>query len=223
MSLTAAEIVEQIQVPEAESRFFDAIGELPTATRARWARWARNYLYFSIHQVRLLPLVLQSFDPRDHQGLAMVSEALFEELGSGDAEKNHSVLFERIATALGVSLKERKAAHHECDSRIGNYVDEIERAYSSGSNPTVLGAYAYLERSAVLSYPLMLERFTEAGFSEHVLEFLAVHVIQEAGHDEAAVELVDKKIVGDEALAEFETEIHRMHTLWGAFWEDFQP
>lgn len=214
--VNAIAVVDRINPPISEKIFFE---NLNATESARVRSWAQNYLFFSVQQAQLLAKVVGALPPTDTMTLSEVTKALFEEYGSGNPSEAHSNLFRRAAAAAGLNEEELDIAAQSGGATISAYVEEIRRAYSEGNVAEVLGTYAYLERSAVLSYPLMLGALTKLGWPSAALEFFRVHVIQEADHDEAASLMVTRLIHSRALLATFTRQVEVMHRLWSEFWD----
>lgn len=216
--MRASDIIGQVIAPRAEHVFF---AKLVSRSDPKLREWARNYYHFSIHQARHLALMIRAFPPAEWASISEVAKALFEEYGSGVPEAVHSQLFARFALAAGVMPQSLSDLRHQITPAVLAYVDEIEAAYTSGDLPTALGAYAYLERSAVLSYPLMLNAFSRLGFAAEALQFFHTHVIQEKDHDAAAGEIAERHILTEQEHLRFGAQVRRMDTLWTGVWESF--
>lgn len=216
--MIATEHVDKISTPDAENEF---LAGLRSQSDPRLVEWARNYYFFSVHQARHLAFVIRALDPLDGSNLTEVVKAIFEEYGSGQASTVHSVLFGRFAVSAGVPRVRLSASRAGISDAVLAYVDEIENAYCCADIARVLGAYAYLERSAVLSYPIMSRTFRRLGFKDEDLEFFDVHVVQEAGHDEGATKMTVRYIDSSDRLVKFGEQIERMHALWTRFWATF--
>jgi pyrroloquinoline quinone (PQQ) biosynthesis protein C len=215
--MTPSSIIAAIEPPEGECRFLSG---LSSRSDSKLAEWARNYYFFSVHQARHLALMVRALDPTDRQSLAEVAKALYEEYGSGSAAGVHSHLFARFAVAAGVPAERLSTVSFDINPAVLAYVGAIEAAYGSGDRSKALGAYGYLERSAVLSYGMMLDTFSRLGFETDALEFFRLHVEQEKGHDAAAAAMIARLVAGDE-LSCFASEVRRMDGLWGRFWDAF--
>ena len=214
----ATEVLARVAAPAAEEAFF---GSLTSRSAPRLAAWACSYHYFSIQQARHLALVVRAVEPSDAETLSEVTRALFEEYGSGHPTQVHSVLFGRFARAVIGPGETLPIAREAVAPAILTYVDEIERAYRQPNIARAMGAYTYLERSAVLSYPMMVEALTPLGFSEDELRFFALHTIQEVHHDAAAGKMASRYVKDEAALEAFKAQIELMHGLWSAVWESF--
>jgi len=184
-------------------------------------QWAANYHYFSFHQAPLLGVLLSNLDPADIGTLTEVSTALFEEFGSGRVEQAHSRLFARFCSALGIEERALPISPTDVEPEVSAYLTFIEGAYRSDIPGFALGAYCFLERSAVQSYPIMLSAFRQLGFDEDELIFFSTHVIQEAGHDAGAVRIAEQSIHSEVQLAGFSQGLRLGSSAWSRVWHRF--
>jgi hypothetical protein len=210
--------LDKLDLPEAEERFFAG---LRGRQDPNLARWATSYHYFSISQAKLLPLVVKRLAMTDYRSLSEVTKALYEEYGSGKAEVVHSRLFARFCEALGQRADRLPVPRADVEKEVLYYLDAIEAGYRSADNGVMLATYCYLERSAVLSYPLMLRRLGELGFSASDLVFFATHVVQEAEHDQGANQMATRLIRSSREQQDFVDQLHRMQRAWSNFWQPF--
>jgi hypothetical protein len=215
--MTSQNALAAIQNPPAEESFF---ARLSSRTDPRLPVWAKKYHYFSLHQAHLLPNVLLALDPSDSESLCEVGKALFEELGSGHSLEVHSRLFASFARAVGVEPSSLPIPHTAVVPQVIGYLEEIRSAYVSGDIARVLGAYAFLERSAVLSYPVMLRALRKLGFAGEALVFFTTHVVQEAEHEKGALFMV-QRLIGDTEAVAFMDQLIVMQRRWEAYWNAF--
>ena len=214
----ALDALKAVRNCEAEERFF---ASLATRTDPRLVRWAENYHYFSVHQARLLALVVGTLMPSDAESLTEVTKALYEEFGSGDASRVHSRLFLQFCDAARVDTSHLPLPRTRVLLPVVDYLREIETAYRSGEIASILGAYAFLERSAVLSYPVMLTAFKRLSFAADELDFFTTHVEQEIHHQTGAFNLV-VRLVGDAEAETFVAQLKVMEHRWGLLWRAFE-
>jgi pyrroloquinoline quinone (PQQ) biosynthesis protein C len=210
--------LDELGVPEAEERFFDALRDRGDPALAHWAR---SYHFFSLSQARLLALVVGALPATDYQSLAEVAKALHEEYGSGDADAVHSRLFARFCEALGLPPEDLPVPHQQVEPGVLQYLQAIEAGYRSGDPGVMLATYCFLERSAVLSYPLMLRRLQALGFSAADLVFFSTHVVQEAQHDQGAQQLAQRLVRTPGEAQGFVRQLQTMQQAWAGFWQAF--
>lgn len=210
--------LNEFDLPESEERFFKTLRDRHDP---RLVRWARNYHFFSVSQAKLLALVVGAIAVTDYHSLSEVTKALYEEYGSGNAEAVHSRLFARFCEAVGLSPALLPVPRSDVEPRVLQYLDAIEAGYRSSDLAVMLGTYCFLERSAVLSYPLMLRRLEALGFSPTELVFFSTHVVQEAEHDLGAHEMAGRLIRSSRDDQRFSRQLWRMQEAWGNFWQPF--
>ena len=215
------ELLAAIEAPDEEVIFFAGVAEAGTKNYHVLRQWAANYHYFSFHQAPLLGILVSSLDPTDVATLTEVSTALFEEFGSGRVEQVHSNLFVRFCAALGIEEAALPIPPTDVEPEVSAYLNFIEHAYRSEIPGVALGAYCFLERSAVQSYPMMLNAFRQLGFNEEDLIFFSTHVIQEAGHDAGAVRIAERSICSETQLAGFSQGLELGSIAWAKMWRRF--
>ena len=210
--------LQALEVPAPEEAFF---GGLQGRDDPALARWAPQYHFFSVSQARLLGLVVGALDMRDYDSLVEVTKALFEEYGSGERDAVHSRLFARFCAALGLDTAQLPLAPRDVLPGVLGYVQAIESGYLSKEPGVMLATYCFLERSAVLSYPLMLERQQALGFTPQELIFFSTHVVQEAGHEQGAFQMADRLLRSSQDARGFTHQVDRMQQAWTCFWAHF--
>ncbi len=210
--------LQALEVPAPEEAFFAGLhGRDDPAL----ARWARHYHFFSVSQARLLALVVGALDMRDHDSLVEVTKALFEEYGSGQRDAVHSRLFARFCAALGLDTAQLPLPSRDVLPGVLDYLQAIETGYRSTEPGVMLATYCFLERSAVLSYPLMLERLQALGFTPEELIFFSTHVVQEAGHEQGAFQMAGRLLRSAQETQGFKRQVERMQQAWTRFWAHF--
>ncbi|MBS0342174.1 MAG: iron-containing redox enzyme family protein [Proteobacteria bacterium] len=210
--------LRSLKVPAPEEAFFRSLrGRDDPAL----ARWARQYHFFSGSQARLLGLVVGALDMQDHASLVEVTRALFEEYGSGQRDAVHSQLFARFCAALQLDPAQLPLAPCDVLPGVLGYVQAIDAGYRSTRPGVMLATYCFLERSAVLSYPLMLERLQALGFSPEDLTFFSTHVVQEAAHEQGAFQMAHRLLRTTQEAHGFKQQVERMQEAWMCFWAHF--
>jgi len=210
--------LNELDMPDAEEEFFAGLQDRHDPGLVHWAR---SYHFFSTSQAKLLALVVCSPVLTDPHSLSEVTKALCEEYGSGSAEAVHSRLFARFCEALGLSPATLPVPRAQVEPGVLQYLDAIEAGYRSSDLAVTLGTYCFLERSAVLSYPLMLQRLRALGFSPADLVFFSTHVVQEAAHDAGAHQMAERLIRSERDAQGFNRQLHRMQEAWTDFWRPF--
>lgn len=211
-------LLDALELPHSEEAFFSGLRH---RRDPRLAHWAKNYHFFSASQARLLGLVVTAIPTTDHRSMVEVTKALYEEYGSGNAEAVHSRLFVQFCIALGLRAELLPIARSAVEPGVLAYLQAIEAGYRSSEPAVMLATYCFLERSAVLSYPLMQARLHELGFSQSELVFFSTHVVQEAQHDMGASSMAQRFIRVPSEQRAFDFQLWRMQGAWERFWRAF--
>jgi pyrroloquinoline quinone (PQQ) biosynthesis protein C len=135
----------------AELEWMSWVGKLPDPVPAI-REFAVQYHYFSVHQIVAFSRALSSLAPMKKRALSRVASVIVDELGPADRDEAHSTMFERFAISVGVPSAELPAPGGRVHRNVRAYVKALEAAFSSGSAANVLGAYLFLEASAVQGY-----------------------------------------------------------------------
>lgn len=212
-------MLDALELPTAEERFFDT---LQRRDDPGLVHWARNYHFFSVSQAQLLALVVGAMPATEYRAMTEVTKALYEEYGSGDVEAVHSRLFGRFCAALRLSPGLLPVPRRAVEPVVLGYLQAIEAGYRSSDASAMLATYCFLERSAVLSYPLMLRRLQDLGFTAAELVFFSTHVVQEAGHDQGALRMAQRFVRTAREEQRFARQLRLMQQAWSRFWQPFR-
>lgn len=208
---------------DAELRFIDWLAELEhplAATR----RYAEQYHFFSLHQIRAFSQILLRFPATDRGAASLIASVLFDELGRGKANDVHSVMFERFARSIDVDVSALPLEPQNVIPGVRSYVDELFAAFDGTSTiPRAVATYLFLEESAVKTYAPFLAVLRGPRFAGADIEFFELHAELEVEHAQAAADLVDRYVGpdGPDRLA-FADQQARMSRLWQAFWQDMR-
>jgi len=183
--------------------------------------FCHNYYYFSLNQVLAFSKLIALISPFDHETLAILAQTVFDELGCGDPDAVHSILFARFMMAVGVNSEERPSANTVLP-HVKNYIDELHIAFSGRSLPIALASYVFLEKSAIDSYGPLYETISRAlpNLSQDDLEFFSMHAILEQEHEKAARQLVEKQCFNQAQCNEYDKQYHHLASCWDLFWQD---
>lgn len=118
--------------------------------------FAVQYHYFSVHQIVAFSRALSSLGPMNKHALSRVAAVIVDELGPADRDESHSTIFERFALSVGVPPEELPASGSRVHRSVRRYVKALDAAFASATPANVLGAYLFLEASAVQGYAPML-------------------------------------------------------------------
>lgn len=183
--------------------------------------FCQNYYYFSLHQVQAFSQFIRLIPAENTTALAIVADALSDELGNGHADQVHSVLFKHFSLACGVKLD--NPDEREIVQGVAKYVDTLFSGFGEQADlPIALASYFFLEESATQSYQSLLNAFKQCklDFSETDLRFFSLHVTVEQGHLESAKVLQQQFYFDANQQQQFDLQTDRLNTLWQNFWRD---
>lgn len=204
------------QTPEARwISWLEGADDARTALRA----FCPHYFYFSYRQVIAFPGLFGLVDPFDRASLAMLASVLHEELGEGDPERVHSVLFERFAQAVGADPAALKIPEDDVLPGVRAYVAELERVFTAGPREDALATYVFLESSAVETYGPLVGALRSVGLSEADVEFFSLHATVEEEHARLANEMLQRYGLSPEHQA-VAAQTQRLAGLWHDFWSE---
>lgn len=203
-----------------ELRFLEFLSR-SAAPRPALACFAPHYHFFSLHQVRAFSQIFRVLPAHDRDALALVARVLHEEMGAGVASEAHSRLFERFANTVGFDRPLPVPEQQVCAGVI-RYLRELESAFGATLG-RALGAYVFLEESAVATYPRFLDAIRAAGIDDDHAQFFVVHAELELHHARAARGLADRLLpsLGSEREA-FDLERAALAEAWGGMWRDLR-
>ena len=203
---------------QSELAWLQRLREVDGPTRERALRtFARQYHWFSLHQVLAFSRIFSVMTPTDRASLADLGSVLFDELGCGSPDRVHSVLFEQFAQAVGEDPAALPIPADEVLPAVRSYIDDLNRHFSSGLL-WAAAAYRFLEWSAVASYAPLLAALTEAGLSQGALEFFALHAELELEHLHSAQRLLDRLIIDADDRQSADAVQESLARSWDAMW-----
>jgi pyrroloquinoline quinone (PQQ) biosynthesis protein C len=137
----------------------------------------------------------------DREGQRLLAENLWEEHGRGDAGNDHYVLIQRLARSLGATDSEIAGAEPLPETQ--RYIDHCFEVTRNAPFVESLGAIAL---GIEYFMPAFFGALSEAmrlnyGLSPEDVEYLAVHVNEDAVHARRSAELIDK-FAGSEGARE---------------------
>ena len=202
-----------------EQEWISWIEQQPNAREAL-KQFAKQYHYFSVNQVVAFSRLLGVISPTDRPSLSLLASVLYEELGANIPAKVHSALFERFASACGVTTTELPLSPSQVVLGVRCYVLELHNAFGGSSLPRALATYLFLQSSAVETYGPLLQMLTRRGFQPEEIEFFALHAEVEVEHASAAQAMVDRSRFSTEQLMEFNDQTKLLANTWRRFWID---
>ena len=156
----------------------------------------------------------------DRNSLCELGKVLYEELGHGNPDRTHSVLFERFALEVGVSAESLPLPAEEVLPGIRDYVDALEAGFSGPSVARAAATYVFLETSAVRTYGPLSEALKALVPSPEAREFFALHSTLEPEHQATAEALAARYIKTENDRREYDHQLQQMEARWEAFWSD---
>ena len=205
-----------------KERFIETI-EKTGDRKAAMKHFCMQYHYFSVHQIQAFSELLTFFPTHDRESLAELAKTVFEELGSGDPERVHSLLFEKFAAECDVDVSRLPLAPSEVEPGVKAYLDALYDAFSSRSLPRALGAYVFLEQTAVDMYPLFYKKLSRWDFTDEGLQFFYEHAELEPKHLETAKSLVERQSFSETDAAIYEAEQVVLEKAYSTFWDALMP
>jgi len=205
--------------PSTEQSWVQWLLEQPDPRPALQA-FARQYHYFSLHQVAAFSRLLSLMPRTDRTALARFAEVLFEELGGGKVDHVHSVVFEHFAQAIGVDPRSLPLKASEVAGGVRWYVCELELAFGGHSLARALATYVFLETAAVATYEPLLNTLRQLKLGEHELEFFRRHSKVEVEHAAVAAELMRRANLDPHEQQDFDDQTRLLQRCWERFWAD---
>lgn len=199
----------------AEQEWIDWIRKLEDPSIAI-REFAIQYHYFSVHQIVAFSRAVASLSPTDRIALSTVASVMVDELGSPQKNNAHSIIFERFAISAGVPATELPAQSSRAHPDVRAYVRALDYAFSSGSQANVLGAYQFLEASAVSTYAPLLSLFESLQLPNLDLTFFKLHAELEPQHLAAAEHLAQALDEPQRKLMRWQQD--RLAARWDSFW-----
>jgi Iron-containing redox enzyme len=183
--------------------------------------FSENYHYFSLHQAVAFARLFQVVAAHDRESLVLLADMLYQELGQGDKNRAHSVIFEQFAKAVGVNISHLPLSPDKVVDGVRWYVCELEKGFG-GSLPCALATYQFVEGSGVETYGPLLSILRSLGLSEEALEFFTLHAEVEIEHTEVAAKIVHRAraaFSAEESQA-FDVQKSVLQRAWEQFWKD---
>ena len=167
-------------------------------TGEEFRRFALEFYNFA----RFFPkiLVSQLINTEDEAVADELTNVLYSELGEGHAKKRHELLFRNFLRSVGIDI-------HEAISRpmlpsTQEYIEGMERLYSSRNHARALGASFGLENMAISMWDHLLPglaHLREARYSAMDMTYFQFHRELEGTHEEAMKKAVAAMEGSDEA------------------------
>ena len=179
--------------------------------------FACQYHYFSLHQIIAFAKIISLIPPLDAASLSEVGKVIYEELGEGQADRVHSVLFREFAVAVGVGRDALPIDAKVVCPAILKYLHALNDAFQNGPLPKAIASYVFLEQSAVRTYDPLLASLQKLQIDANALRFFEIHTIVEREHAGAADRIArDYHLSTGDSL--FGGQLDYLDSLWQQFW-----
>lgn len=143
--------------------------------------------------VRFFPkiLVAQLINTEDESVADELTRVLYSELGEGNPENRHELLYRRFLRSIHLDL--HQALTRPMMPSTKAYIEGMEELYSSGNHEQALGASFGLENMAITMWDHLipgLNRLRQARYPAMDLRYFTFHRELESAHEEAMLQAV---------------------------------
>ena len=192
---------------------------LSTQNDKRFAmqEFCRQYYYFSINQILAFSKMSLRYHQLDRQAICDIAKTIYEEYGSGKPERIHSVLFEKMLFACGVTKED--IIPDKIYPSTKAYIQALDDAFAKGTLSQALSAYVFLEKTAVNMYPRFLTALKSYNFSDEEIDFFIEHAYLEPKHLETAYALVEQQYFTEADKQLFERQFLILEHCYSQFWQ----
>lgn len=138
--------------------------------------------------VRFFPKVLvsQLINTEDEAVADELTRVLYSELGEGQPEHRHELLYRKFLRSIGIDIAQ--ACAHPMAPSTRAYIEGMERLYSSGKHSQALGASFGLENMAITMWDHLipgLRALKDARYPGMDLTYFTFHRELEGTHEQA--------------------------------------
>ena len=167
-------------------------------TEEEFRRFALEFYNFA----RFFPkiLVSQLINTEDEAVADELTNVLYSELGEGHAKKRHELLFRNFLRSVGIDIHE--AISRQMLPSTQEYIEGMERLYSSGNHAQALGASFGLENMAITMWDHLIPGLVHLHGSRYPamdLTYFLFHRELESTHEEAMKKAVSAMQGNDES------------------------
>jgi pyrroloquinoline-quinone synthase len=205
--LFSQELIDMVRGERFRDPFFDAVRD-GTMPRAGLKVWVLQAALVVRQFTRCLSAMHSNCPYRD--GQLLLAENLWEEHGNGVPERDHYALIRRLAASLGATG------------------DEIDRTQPLPETAAYIGKCENLSRNgtfveAIAAIGVAIEYFMPAffgglaaalrknyGLSASDVEYLQVHVVEDAGHARRSLELIERYATSEESRSRVRQAVREM-------------
>lgn len=196
--------------------FFTSIAER-TLSPEELARFGPEYYYW----IKRFPAILASLMARtpDSELQAFLSEILFSELGSGDTDRMHFLLFGQILERLGVDAATIESGpKRRATERLVSGMLEL---YSHEDLVRAMGAQYALERQAFAMIERLYEGFKRFDtLTSEDFGYFEIHLVEEPEHLDAMLRCMARCIRTKEEVDRAISGASACLDLIAGFWND---
>jgi len=180
-------------------------------------RFATEFFHFS----RTFPAILANLlvNTADEREAFELTKVLTSELGDGDPNLRHELLFRKFLRSIGI--EPARVIQKPMRPSTKAYLDGLRKLYGGGDHTKALGASFGLENMAIPMWDQLipgLNSVKSARLGHMDIEYFTFHRELESEHEEAMEEVTS--IVGNGKAAEksFESGIREALELLHGFW-----
>ncbi len=131
-------------------------------------------------------LVSQLVNTEDESIAEELTRVLYSELGDGNPQHRHELLYRRFLTSVGIPIQEALTRPMMPSTKA--YIEGMEMLYSSGNHEQALGASFGLENMAITMWDHLLPGLLALKGSRHShmdMEYFTFHRELESTHEDA--------------------------------------
>ncbi len=131
-------------------------------------------------------LVSQLVNTEDESIAEELTRVLYSELGDGNPQHRHELLYRRFLTSVGIPIQEALTRPMMPSTKA--YIEGMEMLYSSGNHEQALGASFGLENMAITMWDHLLPGLLALKRSRHPhmdMEYFTFHRELESTHEDA--------------------------------------
>ena len=131
-------------------------------------------------------LVSQLVNTEDESIAEELTRVLYSELGDGNPQHRHELLYRRFLTSIDVTIQE--ALNRPMIPSTKAYIEGMEELYSSGNHEQALGASFGLENMAITMWDHLIPGLQTLNHTRHPnmdIEYFTFHRELESTHEDA--------------------------------------
>lgn len=205
-----------LEHPAIHNDFLTRFSEGQVSDR-EFERFATEFFHFS----RSFPAILANLlvNTADEREAFELTKVLASELGDGDPNLRHELLFRKFMRSIGI--EPGKVIGKPMEPTTGAYLDGLWELYGGNNHAKALGASFGLENMAIPMWDQLipgLNSVKKSRLGRMDIEYFTFHRELESKHEDAMEEVTN--IVGNDKAAEksFESGIRESLELLHGFW-----